>query len=578
MTLVLLVEQAGDPPGGVVGVTAQLQRLAVRGGLQAERCGDIRQPAAARLAILSDRLDRCAADNSSVGVVTPALSVPDEALLRMLDDPSLVIGALVASPHPDRDVATQGSTVLAASTSRHPVTDADAGFLGAIYLDRAVLPIVASAVRQAAADSCAAWDGLDLLDLLLTILVRSAPSGVPPVTAVRLEQAAGRPDDGFYSTFVLRRISRRLTPWTVRHGISANTVTAVSTVIGIGGAATFAIGSYPALLVGALLLQFSLVLDCVDGEIARSTRTCSTFGSWLDAVTDRVKEYAALAGLALAGAHRGQDLWTLATACMIAQTVRHMQTFAFDKGVLAERRVSFRDSRPLTDLAPWRRPLDATVSVPGIGTPGQWLRRIIHMPIGERWLVLSVGAGVGSPAAGLVAYLVLAVLAEAWTLLGAIRRTAAGVGRNSRQMRQRLAELRDDGPLDVLTRRRSPDGIGGWALPPLVTALEGAAVLTAAAVDAKHWTAAVFGWFAVVAWHRYDLVYRGGGPLPRVPRGIGWLGGGWLLRTAAVIAVAAAGVLPAGLVAGICWLGLVYVPESLLRGIHTLGETRRWSP
>ena len=193
---------------------------------------------------------------------------------------------------------------------------------------------------------------------------------------------------------------------------------------------------------------------------------------------------------------------------MIAQTVRHMQTFAFDKGVLAERRVSFRDSRPLTDLAPWRRPLDATVSVPGIGTPGQWLRRIIHMPIGERWLVLSVGAALGSPAAALVAYLVLAVLAEAWTLLGAIRRTAAGVGRTSQPMRQRLADLRDDGPLDVLTRRRSPDGIGGWALPPLVTALEGAAVLTATAVDARRWTAAAFGWFAVVAWHRYDLVYR----------------------------------------------------------------------
>ena len=215
---------------------------------------------------------------------------------------------------------------------------------------------------------------------------------------------------------------------------------------------------------------------------------------------------------------------------MIAQTVRHMQTFAFDKGVLAERRVSFRDSRPLTDLAPWRRPLDATVSVPGIGTPGQWLRRIIHMPIGERWLVLSVGAGVGSPAAALVAYLVLAVLAEAWTLLGAIRRTAAGVGRSGpadaaevgRASRRRAARRAD-------FRRRSPDGIGGWALPPLVTALEeGAAVLTAAAVDARHWTAAAFGWFAVVAWHRYDLVYRGEGPLPRGSHeaSAGWAEGG----------------------------------------------------
>jgi hypothetical protein len=199
------------------------------------------------------------------------------------------------------------------------------------------------------------------------------------------------------------------------------------------------------------------------------------------------------------------------------------------------------------------------------------------MPIGERWLALSVGAALGSPAAALAAYLFLAVLAEAWTLLGAIRRTAAGIGRISQPMRQRLADLRDDGLLEALTRRRSPGGIAGWLLPPLVTALEGAAVLTLTAVYAPHWTATAFGWFAVVAWHRYDVVYRRGGPMPRVPRGIGWLGGGWLLRTAAVMAFAAAGVLPAGLVAGICWLGLVYVPESLLRGIHTLDGARRWS-
>jgi phosphatidylglycerophosphate synthase len=575
MTLVLLIEQADDPPDDVVGVTAQLQRLRVRGGLRAERCGGVGQPAAARLAILSDRLDRCAANGSSVAVVTPALSVPDEALLRMLDDPGLLIGALVASIHADREVATQGSTVLAASTSRHAVADADAGFLGAIYLNRAVLPVVATAVRRAAAGSCSAWDGVDLLDLLLTILVRSAPSGVPPVTAVRLDQAAGRADDGFYSTFVLRRISARLTPWAVCHGISANTVTAVSAAVGIGGAAAFAIGRYPALLVGAVLLQAALLLDCVDGEIARSTRTRSTFGSWLDAVTDRVTEYAALAGLAVAGAHRGQHLWTLATACMIAQTARHIQNFAFDKGVLAEWQVSFRDSRPLTDLTPWRRPRGAASSA-GSGTPGQWLRRIVHMPIGERWLVLSVGAVLGSPVAALAAYLGLAVLAEAWTLIGAIRRTAAGIGRISLPLRRRLADLRDDGLLEVLTRRRSPGGIAGWLLPPLVTALEGAAVLTATAVQAPHWTAIAFGWFAVVAWHRYDVVYRRGGPMPRVPTAIGWLGGGWLLRAAAVVAFAATGVLPAALVAGTGWLGLVYIPESLLRGIHTLDETRRW--
>jgi phosphatidylglycerophosphate synthase len=131
-------------------------------------------------------------------------------------------------------------------------------------------------------------------------------------------RTAARAGDGFYSTFVLRRIAARLTPWAVRRGIQANAVTVLSALIGVvQGPCRSRSAPTRRLALGALLLQVSIVLDCVDGEIARVTRTRSPFGAWLDAATDRLKEYAALAGLAIAA---GPHFWWVATAGMVVQT------------------------------------------------------------------------------------------------------------------------------------------------------------------------------------------------------------------------------------------------------------------
>ena len=67
-------------------------------------------------------------------------------------------------------------------------------------------------------------------------------------------------------------------------------------VVGLAAAALFAVGEPVALVAGALLLQLSLVLDCVDGDVARYTRRFSPLGAWLDASTDRLKEFACYAG------------------------------------------------------------------------------------------------------------------------------------------------------------------------------------------------------------------------------------------------------------------------------------------
>ena len=362
---------------------------------------------------------------------------------------------------------------------------------------------------------------------------------------------------------MLRRLSRPISRWGAAHGVSANAVTILSGVLGVVAAVLFGTGAYAGLLAGALLLQVSLVLDCVDGEIARATRTFSAFGAWLDASLDRVKEYGALAGLAVGAAHSasasGHDLWLLALAGMALQTARHVQDFAFDKGVLAAWRAPQVDRRPLTDLTPWTSPANSNPA--GAPTASTWVRRIIHMPIAERWLVLSLGAALGHPLWSLVAYLVLTAGAGGWTLLGALRRSLRTSTPYPAGLRAVLARYRDDGLLGLVLRDRGPAGTAGWLLPVAATALEGVVLLAVAGsggVTTRVWA---FAWFAALAWHRYDLIYRWRDRGLTVPSWVGWAGAGWLVRCAVVLAAGAAGGVV--LAAGSVWLALVYVPESL---------------
>jgi hypothetical protein len=567
MTLVLLVAPAGGANDGDANAD-RLAGLPVRGGLRVERLESV-----ATEQVMSAIGEHLARASEPVAIMAAGLAVEPGVLLRVLDDPTLRLAALVASPAAAHPVATEGSTVLSAATASHPLLDPDADGAGLVYVATQLLPAASAALVTAADGHPEVWPGVDGIDAVTATLAR-APE-LPPMTAVRAEPFdAARPGDGFYSTFVLRRISRHITPWAVRHGVSANAVTLASALIGLGGGGLFAVGRYPALVAGAVLLQISIVLDCVDGEIARATRTRSSFGGWLDAVTDRLKEYGALAGLAVAGHH----LWTVAAAGMAAQTVRHVQDFAFDKGVLAAWRGSFRDVRPMSDTTPWQRPPGSVAGPEALrGSPVMWARRLVRMPIGERWLVLSVAALADRPWLGLWAYVILAGLAECWTLVGALRRTTGPVSRYGPQMRRQLADYRDDGVLLAITDGRSPAGAGGWLLPPLLTLLEGTAVVACAATLAPAWAPAAFGWFAVVAWHRYDVVYRRGGPAPSVPKPLCYLGGGWLARIVAVLAAAAAGGLPAVLVAGSGWLFVVFVPESLRAGARA-GRLRVSAP
>jgi len=100
--------------------------------------------------------------------------------------------------------------------------------------------------------------------------------------------------DGIVDRFVNRPLGRYLSKILVHTPFSPNQVSVVSTLVGILSGWFFAGGYF---ILGALLLQLSAIIDCVDGDLARVLYKESRLGKWLDLVGDQFVHIAVFAGI-----------------------------------------------------------------------------------------------------------------------------------------------------------------------------------------------------------------------------------------------------------------------------------------
>ena len=291
-----------------------------------------------------------------------------------------------------------------------------------------------------------------------------------------LLDSAVKGSDGFFTTFFVSPYSKYIARWAARRGFTPNQVTTVSVLIGLLAAIAFATGERWGLVTGAVLLQLAFTTDCVDGQLARYTRTFSKLGAWLDSVFDRTKEYLAFAGLAIGASRTGDPVWLLACAAITLQTARHMADFSFGgsqrdalgstpqppieqpldaAGQAAEaRRDSRRDAvtpspvqRPLPDrvLGAWHK-IDRA---PGV----RWVKKMIAFPIGERFAAISITAALFTPRVTFITVLAWGTLGTVYTLAGRVLRSlsmsaaAVTVSPTALAPPDPIAVYRDDGPL-----------------------------------------------------------------------------------------------------------------------------------
>ncbi|WP_010255515.1 CDP-alcohol phosphatidyltransferase family protein [Treponema primitia] len=93
-----------------------------------------------------------------------------------------------------------------------------------------------------------------------------------------------RQQDGLWTRFVLRPLSIPITWLALALGLSANGVSYISVIFSLTGGVLFSLEGFALPLWGAIILNMFSILDCVDGNIARVTKTAGPWGGWADAV------------------------------------------------------------------------------------------------------------------------------------------------------------------------------------------------------------------------------------------------------------------------------------------------------
>ncbi|MER6264358.1 DUF5941 domain-containing protein [Streptomyces sp900105245] len=391
--------------------------------------------------------------------------------------------------------------------------------------------------------------------------------------AVRLKSAV-KSRDGFFTTFFISPYSRYLARWCARRGLTPNQVTTASLLTALIAAGCAATGTRAGFVAAGVLLIASFVLDCTDGQLARYALKYSTLGAWLDATFDRAKEYAYYAGLALGAARGGDDVWALALGAMVLQTCRHVVDFSFNEA----NHDATANTSPTAALSDRLDSVGWTV----------WVRRMIVLPIGERWAMIAVLTAATTPRITFYVLLIGCAFAAAYTTAGRVLRSLTRKARRTDRAAQALADLADSGPLADALRRPLKRGLPGlavpavallggavvvacsaltghgsvlpvvgalvyvltsalavarplkgaldWLVPPVFRAAEYGTVLALAGKAGVNGALpAAFGLVAAVAYHHYDTVYRirgnAGAPPARLVRAIGGHEGRTLLVT-----------------------------------------------
>ena len=304
----------------------------------------------------------------------------------------------------------------------------------------------------------------------------------------------------------------------------------MSLAVALLAAGCFAAGLRPTYVAGAVLLQLAFGLDCADGQLARLTGTFSPLGGWLDAMFDRLKEYAVYAGLAVGAARTGDDVWLLAAGALALQTVRHALDSAY----------------AVTPAAVGARNEGVERRATGGRRRWHWARKVAILPIGERWALISILAAVGSPRVVFAVLIAAGGLAAAYMLAAQLRRSLQPTDEPAAAAAAALAQMCDAGPIvtalaRALGRGRSLPPRWGWILPPVLRAGEYAAVIAAAEISGAGIGPITYAYLLAVIWHHYDAGHRARhGVAESAGPALAGLGG-FEVRTFAVAALAAGG-------------------------------------
>jgi phosphatidylglycerophosphate synthase len=463
---------------------------------------------------ISDVLQAFESSNQDLLLVDVNSVVTKPHLELLTDYPRTVTTALVAKMKNGETRVSQGR-ISGASSGYHEVGHGNHTFLGIIRLSQFQRQEIIETLSKVIDTN---YSG-NTIDLILVALVRAAlvvaPAEVAGAPFIRSASSAdrlatqnqiaalndarlrlklaNRANDGFYSVFFLRKISKLFTWLAVRLKMTPNQVTLISFAIGLLSAYEFSKGNFWGIFAGAVLLQLSIIIDCVDGELARYTRQFSQLGAWLDAITDRIKEYLVFFALAYGAAKNGEDLWILAMGMMLFQTFRHLSDYNFAR--INKIRSSY--------LAPLAFDLKNDGYISAVYEKKSrleyWSKKAVQFPIGERWLVISATSVIGGAKFTFLVMPILSLISIALVFRGRFKKSLTWP-------KERVNKDLIDDQIDSFKSKGSTNRFD-WLMPSVLRLLEGA-ILIQIAVTTDLDRSVIFLLLLAILFSHYDNMYR----------------------------------------------------------------------
>ncbi len=214
--------------------------------------------------------------------------------------------------------------------------------------------------------------------------------------------------DGTVDRYFNRPVGRFLSKALIHTAVTPNQISVVATLVGLAAAGLFATGQAPLAIWGAVLLQISAIIDCVDGDVARVVFKESPLGKWLDIVGDQLVHIGVFVGIGVGLWRAGVDapVLTLATSAGVGVVIsflvilRVLRNPALQRHSLLQRLINATTNRDFSVLLLILSLADRLVWflwLAGIGVHVFWIAALALQMAGRR--VCLEGEG-GEEAAG----------------------------------------------------------------------------------------------------------------------------------------------------------------------------------
>lgn len=104
-------------------------------------------------------------------------------------------------------------------------------------------------------------------------------------------------------SFLYRPITEPVAKFLFKTSITPNKITTFGIFVSVVAGIFFSLGEWKYLVTGAILAQIVLILDLLDGQVARYKQMRTMFGRWYDKISNKIFKYIMFLGATI-GAYR----------------------------------------------------------------------------------------------------------------------------------------------------------------------------------------------------------------------------------------------------------------------------------